>query len=27
VEFITFVRSFRPVPIDDFDRIAMPLIM
>ena len=27
VEFITLVRSFRPVPIDDFDRIAMPLIM
>ena len=27
VEFITLVRSFRPIPIDDFDRIAMPLIM
>ena len=27
VEFISLVRSFRPIPIDDFDRIAMPLIM
>jgi len=27
VEFITLVRSFRPIPINDFDRIAMPLIM
>lgn len=27
VEFITLVRSFRPIPIDEFDRIAMPLIM
>ena len=27
VEFISLVRSFRPMPIDDFDRIAMPLIM
>ena len=27
VEFISLVRSFRPIPINDFDRIAMPLIM
>lgn len=27
VEFITLVRSFRPIPIDEFDRIAMPLIL
>lgn len=27
VEFITLVRSFRPIPIDVFDHIAMPLIM
>ena len=27
VEFISLVRSFRPIPIDDFDRIAMPLVM
>jgi hypothetical protein len=27
VEYITLVRSFRPIPIDEFDRIAMPLIM
>ncbi|MBP3712267.1 MAG: hypothetical protein IJ148_08275 [Bacteroidaceae bacterium] len=27
VEAIALVRSFRPMPIDDFDRIARPLIM
>ena len=27
VEVIALVRSFRPIPIDDFDRIAIPLIM
>ena len=27
VDFIALVRSFRPIPIDEFDRIAMPLIM
>jgi hypothetical protein len=27
VEFIVLVRSFRPIPIDEFDRISMPLIM
>ena len=27
VEVIALVRSFRPMPIDDFDRIARPLIM
>lgn len=27
VEFITLVRSFRPIPIDEFDRLAMPLIL
>lgn len=27
VDVIALVRSFRPLPIDDFDRIARPLIM
>ena len=27
VEAIALVRSFRPIPIDEFDRIALPLIM
>ena len=27
VEAIALVRSFRPIPIDEFDRIARPLIM
>ncbi|MBQ8453954.1 MAG: hypothetical protein IJ537_01235 [Bacteroidaceae bacterium] len=27
VEAIALVRSFKPMPIDDFDRIARPLIM
>jgi hypothetical protein len=27
VEFITLVRSFRSIPVNEFDRIAMPLIM
>lgn len=27
VEAVTLVRSFRSIPIDEFDRIAMPLIM
>jgi len=27
VEFIILVRSFRPIPIDEFDNIAMPLII
>ena len=27
VEVIALVRSFRPMPIDEFDRIARPLIM
>ena len=27
VEVIALVRSFRPIPIDEFDRIARPLIM
>lgn len=27
VDVIAFVRSFRPMPIDEFDRIARPLIM
>lgn len=27
VEVVALVRSFRPIPIDEFDRIAMPLIM
>ncbi len=27
VEAIALVRSFRPIPIDEFDRIAQPLIM
>jgi hypothetical protein len=27
VDVIAFVRSFRPIPIDEFDRIARPLIM
>ena len=27
VEVIAFVRSFRPIPVDEFDRIARPLIM
>ena len=24
---IALVRSFRPIPIDEFDRMAIPLIM
>ena len=27
VDVIALVRSFRPIPIDEFDRIAQPLIM
>lgn len=27
VEVIAIVRSFRPIPVDEFDRIARPLIM
>ena len=27
VEAIALVRSFKPIPIDEFDQIAMPLIM
>lgn len=27
VEAVSLVRSFRPIPIDEFDRIARPLIM
>ena len=27
IETIALVRSFRPIPIDEFDRIAMPLVM
>ncbi|MBQ9640384.1 MAG: hypothetical protein IJV06_02300 [Bacteroidaceae bacterium] len=27
VDVIALVRSFRPIPIDDFDRMAQPLIM
>ena len=27
VEVIALVRSFRPLPIDEFDRMALPLIM
>ena len=27
VEVVALVRSFRPMPIDEFDRMAMPLIM
>ena len=27
VNVIALVRSFRPIPIDDFDRMAQPLIM
>ena len=27
VEAIALVRSFRPIPVDEFDRIARPLIM
>ena len=27
VEAIVLVRSFRPIPIDEFDRIARPLLM
>lgn len=27
VEVIAFVRSFRPIPVEEFDRIARPLIM
>ena len=27
VDVIAFVRSFRPIPVDEFDRIARPLIM
>ncbi len=27
VDAIALVRSFRPIPIDEFDRVALPLIM
>ena len=27
VELIALVRSFRPIPIDEFDRLAIPLVM
>ena len=27
VEVIALVRSFRPMPVEEFDRIARPLIM
>ena len=27
VEVIALVRSFRPIPVDEFDRVARPLIM
>ena len=27
VECIAYVRSFRPIPVDEFDRMARPLIM
>ena len=27
VEVIALVRSFKPIPVDEFDRIARPLIM
>ena len=27
VDVVTLVRSFRPIPVDEFDRIAQPLIM
>lgn len=27
VDRIAFVRSFKPIPIDEFDRIARPLMM
>ena len=27
VDVITLVRSFRPIPIEEFDRMAIPLIM
>ena len=27
VDIVTLVRSFRPIPVDEFDRIAKPLIM
>ncbi|MBR1940179.1 MAG: hypothetical protein IJ845_02475 [Bacteroidaceae bacterium] len=27
VDVVTLVRSFRPIPIEEFDRMAMPLIM
>lgn len=27
VEVLALVRSFRPIPVDEFDRIARPLIM
>lgn len=27
VDVIAFVRSFRPIPVNEFDRIARPLIM
>ena len=27
IEVVALVRSFRPIPIDEFDRIAMPLVM
>ena len=27
VDVVALVRSFRPIPVDEFDRIAQPLIM
>ena len=27
VDVVTLVRSFRPIPIEEFDRMAIPLIM
>ena len=27
VEVIALVRSFKPIPIEEFDRVARPLIM
>ena len=27
VDIVALVRSFRPIPVDEFDRIAQPLIM
>lgn len=27
VEVIALVRSFRPIPVEEFDRVARPLIM